>query len=1753
MSFIIYLFVSKVTKLSINCKFFVKGGVFVMIFKLFRLENLLSVCIKIINSVIVVGLYYGFLTTFSIGPSYLFLLRTRVMEEGTEKEISATTGFIMGQFIMFVSIYYAPLYSTLNRPHTITILVIPYLFFHFFWNNHKNFFNYGFTNNNSMRNLSIQCVFLNNLIFQLFNHFILPSSTLARLVNIYMFRCNNKMLFITSSFVGWLIGHILLRKWVVLVLFWIRQNHSIQYKKHFVSEFRNYMVRIVSILLFITCVYYLGRMPSPIITKKLKETPETKEGVKSEEENDVEITYETKEIKQEQGKIIEKPLSYLDKMNGKQKSFLGFEEPLVTFLFDYKRWNRPLRYIKNDKFENAVQKKMSQYFFFLYPNNGKQKISFTYLPSLEIFSKMIERNFFSCTTKKLSNEELYNYWVYINEQKRCSLINELISRLKTFEKQKECFVIDALQKKNRLCNDDDNQQKYLPQLYDPFLNGPYRGTIKKFSSQSIMSNLVISIENNKNYIERVWINKIYDLLYKNYKTFIELKNQKDKDIEFIFSFIGNSLTPIEEIKKKVPRWSYKLTDDFEKEEEEEEEEEKNEKKMLEDTEIRSRKAKRVVIYTDNDQYTDTSTKINSTDSGEEIALIRYSQQPDFRREIIKGSMRAQRRKTVICEIFQANVQSPFFLDRKDKTYSFDIFEMGNLIFKKWVVKEPKLNIYDCEEEDTKENKKKKEEKKNENERIIISENWDTIIFAQAIRGLLLVTQSFLRKYIVLPSLIIAKNIGRMLLFQLPEWYEDLKDWNKEMHVKCTYNGVQLSEKEFPKDWLTDGIQIKILFPFCLKPWRKFKNDFYMDTLNKKENFCFLTICGMETELPFGSPRKTPSFFDPIYEELLEKIEKLKNKIKKIYFLIFQFFQERTRWFMKVIEEKIRCIVLFIKRILEEFKKVNPILLFILGKTKINELNEKDSKISNKIDSTLPISIGFTTYTKLLLLEKKKKSFSDRTIIMRNQIEQVIKDKKKIIMISGDKNLELQKGILQIFKRKNIRLIHKSNYFIKSFIEKIYINFLLHTINISKSNIQPFYKSLKKIIKKYIIYNDKINQQRIDKTNENKMNFIFTLKKSTNTTSDYNLSFLSQAYVFYKISQTKLFNSYSLKSILKYNDTYPFFNEKIQDYCIVQRIFDIKSKNKKIQKSGINEWKNWLKHCYQSNLSQIKWSQLALQKWRNKVNQKYSIKKKPIKLDSHKLASDKKERDQFIYYKGKNYSEVDSLVNKKKKFNKQYEYDFLLHEYMNYRDKKNLYIYVPRLQINEEQEISYNFNILKKKFLYILVNKVIYDYLHKEYIINKNLDRKYFNSISLNFFILQNIDINTWINVHLGTNIKNNTNIKENENNDYQKNIFFNWMEINQEKLYRSISNLELWFFSEFTLFFNGYKINSQIIPIKLLLFDFYENISQYKNINIDVDKKNSFSKLSNQKEYLELEKLKKNEQQSQGNLQFDSKKEKSIEKDYIRSEIKKRQPKNKKNTELDVLLKQFLFFQLILHYPFNERIISNIKVYCLLLRLVNLKEITISSIERGEMRLDIMMIKKKKNTLLTELIKKRILIIEPTPISRRKDGKFIIYQTIAVSLIEKSKHQTNKKYIKTRYVVSKNSLDRFIAQYTDILVNGNKTYYAFFIPENILSSRCRKELRILICFNSHNLNVINKNLVFSNKNKIKKNVHFLNKHLNILNIKTDINKIVKLKSFLWPNFRLEDLACMNRYWFDTNNGSRLSIGHIYMYSQFIIL
>jgi hypothetical protein len=138
----------------------------------------------------------------------------------------------------------------------------------------------------------------------------------------------------------------------------------------------------------------------------------------------------------------------------------------VTFFFDSKRWSRPL--LKNNRFETVVPNQVSQSFFYICPSDGKQKISFTYPPSLSTFSQMIDQEISLYMTEKEyhENNNLYSRWVSANEQKKHNLSNELINRIKTLEKQTEFFVLDVLEKRTRLYN-DENKEGYLPKKYDP--------------------------------------------------------------------------------------------------------------------------------------------------------------------------------------------------------------------------------------------------------------------------------------------------------------------------------------------------------------------------------------------------------------------------------------------------------------------------------------------------------------------------------------------------------------------------------------------------------------------------------------------------------------------------------------------------------------------------------------------------------------------------------------------------------------------------------------------------------------------------------------------------------------------------------------------------------------------------------------------------------------------------------------------------------------------------------------------------------------------------------------------------------------------------------------------------------------------------------------------------------------------------------------------------------------------------------------
>ncbi|TYI23175.1 hypothetical protein ES332_A06G146300v1 [Gossypium tomentosum] len=75
---------------------------------------------------------------------------------------------------------------------------------------------------------------------------------------------------------------------------------------------------------------------------------------------------------------------------------------------------------------------------------------------------------------------------------------------------------------------------------------------------------------------------------------------------------------------------------------------------------------------------------------------------------------------------------------------------------------------------------------------------------------------------------------------------------------------------------------------------------------------------METELPFGSPRKRRSFFEPIFKEL-KKIKKMENEM----FYSFNNFKRKTNLFRKASKETKKWItqsILFLKGIIKELSK-----------------------------------------------------------------------------------------------------------------------------------------------------------------------------------------------------------------------------------------------------------------------------------------------------------------------------------------------------------------------------------------------------------------------------------------------------------------------------------------------------------------------------------------------------------------------------------------------------------------------------------------------------------------------------------------------------------------------------------------------------------------------------------------------------------------------------------------------------------------
>lgn len=212
-----------------------------------------------------------------------------------------------------------------------------------------------------------------------------------------------------------------------------------------------------------------------------------------------------------------------------------------------------------------------------------------------------------------------------------------------------------------------------------------------------------------------------------------------------------------------------------------------------------------------------------------------------------------------------------------------------------------------------------------------------------VRGPWLLMVAYLRRYVKVPVYIITKHLVRTILRHESELEADLTDWNREQYIICDYAGDEpvnpneenpptppteenaatetmtgnrklvnqqpkptppsegkkdeKEKREWPEKWWAEGLQVKVVNPVRLRPWRvsdedrriwirmdledlidecrqELKQDasFDLDALEgiiggntSGDEITFIGIWGQELEHPGGNMVKLPDFWAPIID------------------------------------------------------------------------------------------------------------------------------------------------------------------------------------------------------------------------------------------------------------------------------------------------------------------------------------------------------------------------------------------------------------------------------------------------------------------------------------------------------------------------------------------------------------------------------------------------------------------------------------------------------------------------------------------------------------------------------------------------------------------------------------------------------------------------------------------------------------------------------------------------------------------------
>nr|QYB21962.1 hypothetical protein RF1 [Papuacedrus papuana] len=668
--------------------------------------------------------------------------------------------------------------------------------------------------------------------------------------------------------------------------------------------------------------------------------------------------------------------------------------------------------------------------------------------------------------------------------------------------------------------------------------------------------------------------------------------------------------------------------------------------------LKSRKVKRTVRREEEEEDEDE-------EEDRDIYVFSYPYEGDFRRELVKGAVRFQRRKVSAISHWIPRPESILFGRLKSMTKKQEetsTQKAHKKALSKKEVKEKKIRLSLRHYTNLIERRKRRaEERRRVTQQLFDGEG------AHYVRAVVLFTHRYLRKRLYLPSLIIAKNVGRILLFQVPEWEQDWSNLKKESYLKCNYDGYELTEADIPKkDYLKEGIQIRILSPFRLRPWYESDSQ-STETDKRKEATSYLTLWGTETDLPFGDPAELPPFWKPIRQ------------------CIGNYISDRAK---PIIDPIIDPIIEWSKSIQQRIK-----LIF-----SNNDENQMDDSIDTATENIMVRMIRPASSMKFSLKAAQDEPSiqmekdlgleypDDWTTIMNDRINQMNEEylfnldiyeklkadfQQKMDQPSPDIKSRLQKEWTRIkiwrslFEKKSIRFIRKKlPYFIKVIhfrVQFILIDLKISILNLIESNLEfciQLSQSIEAIKKKF---NTNRNINRIKK-DESK-----TVAQSKR---------ISQAYVFAKIWQ-QIINrkgSYA-KDLLESRASSPLIKKNVKEFLDSQGILDCKHPGE----LTVNHWKQWLKLCAG-----------------------YKMKKKHRK----NVIGNRFGWSEFASFLGqKNFR---SLITRLKNRIKRHRYDLLAYSYLDHMKEDN---HGPAIQYisQPDYEIIHNFqnpgsyqNLKKKK-------------------------------------------------------------------------------------------------------------------------------------------------------------------------------------------------------------------------------------------------------------------------------------------------------------------------------------------------------------------------------------------------------------------------------------------------------------------------